>query len=167
MVFSTSHMHDFGEERAYMAHAGYGQLLERRSLADRRARPTTLVSAIRWQGRRKGFRRAGEGHRAYVDCLAGRIVGLAVLVCVGSLLDALLTLLHLEDGGGEANPLMYVALAHGPTLFVTLKLSITCVATWFLAAHQQFPLAYRGLHGLALGYGVILAYHLALVLRLV
>jgi hypothetical protein len=150
-----------------MEYARPGQFLERRSLADRRARPTTLVSALRWQGRRKGFRRAGEGHRAYVDCLAGRIVGLAVLVCVSSVLDALLTLLHLEDGGCEANPLMYMALAHGPTLFIALKLSITCVAAWFLAAHQQFPLAYRVLHGLALGYGVILHYHLALVLCLV
>jgi hypothetical protein len=61
---------------------------------------------------------------------------------------------------------MDVALAHGSTLFVVLKLGITSAAAWFLAAHQQFPLAYRGLHGLALGYGVLLAYHLALVLRL-
>ena len=167
MSFSRKYMPDFREATAYMEHARHGQFLERRSLADRRARPTTLVSAIRWQGRRKGFRRAGEGCYAYVDCLARRIVGLVLLICVASLLDALLTLLHLEDGGCEANPLMYVALAHGPTLFVVLKLSITCVAAWFLAAHQQFPLAYRGLHGLALGYGVLLAYHLALVLRLV
>jgi uncharacterized protein DUF5658 len=160
-------MHDFREETAYMEHVRQGQFLERRSLADRRTRPTTFVSAIRWHGRRKGFRRAGEGRYAYVDCLARRIVALAVLICVGSLLDALLTLLHLEDGGGEANPLMHMALAHGTTLFVVLKLSITCVAAWFLAAHQQFPLAYRGLHGLALSYGVLLAYHLTLVLRLV
>ena len=124
------------------------------------------MSAIRWKGQRKGFRRAGEGRYAYVDCLARRIVGLTVLVCVASLLDALLTLLHLENGGREANPLMHVALAHGTTLFIVLKLSLTNMAAWFLAVHQQFPLAYRGLHGLALGYGVLLAYHLALALRL-
>jgi len=93
-------------------------------------------------------------------------VGLTILVYVGSCLDALLTLLHLENGGCEANPLMDVALAHGTTVFVVLKLGITSVAAWFLAAHQQFPLATRGLHGLALGYGVLLAYHLALALRL-
>jgi len=150
-----------------MEHAPYEQSLERRRLADRRRRPTTFVSALRWNGRRKGFRRAGEGHHAYVDCLALRIVGLTILVCVSSLLDALLTLLHLENGGGEANPLMYMAIAHGTTLFVVLKISITCVAAWFLAVHQQFPLAYRGLHGLALAYGVLLVYHLALVLHLV
>ena len=150
-----------------MENVQHGQWLERRSLADRRTRPTTFVSALRWHGRRKGFRRAGEGRYAYVDCLAQRIVGLAVLVCVGSFLDALLTLLHLENGGREANPLMHMALAHGPTLFVILKISLTCMSTWFLAVHQQFPLAYRGLYGLALGYGALLAYHLTLVLRLV
>ena len=160
-------MHDFREETAYMKHARHGQFLERRSLADRRTRPTTFVSAIRWKGRRKGFRRAGEGCYAYVDCLARHIGDLAVLVCVCSILDALLTLLHLEDGGREANPLMHVALAYGTTLFVVLKLSITCVAVWFLAVHQQFPMAYRGLHGLALGYGMLLAYHLVLILHLV
>ena len=160
-------MHDFRDATAYMEHAQHGQFFERRRLADRRARPTTLVSALRWQGRRKGFRRAGEGYQAYVDCLAWRIAGLTILVCLSSCLDALLTLLHLENGGCEANPLMDIALAHGSTLFVVLKLGITSVAAWFLAAHQQFLLAYRGLHGIALGYGMLLAYHLALVLRLV
>ena len=69
--------------------------LDRRWLLDRRHRPTTLWSALRWQGRRTGFRRAGEGHQAYVDGLARPTVVLALCVVGGSLLDALLTLLHL------------------------------------------------------------------------
>src|SRR2546426_1322220 len=114
--------------------------LDRRRLPDRRAHPTTLESALRWQGRRKGFRRSGEGHQAYVDCLARRVVGLAVLIHVCSLLDAFLTLLHLQDGGAEANPLIHLALAHGPTLFLALKIGLTGAAVRFLAAHQQWPL---------------------------
>jgi hypothetical protein len=84
-----------------------------------------------------------------------------------SVLEAFLTLRHLADGGGEANPLMHLVLAYSPRLFLALKLSITDVAAWWLAAHQQFSLAQRGLYGLTLGYGVVLVYHLALVLRLV
>jgi Domain of unknown function (DUF5658) len=141
--------------------------LDRRWLSDRRNRPMTLWSALRSQGRRTGFRRAGEGHHAYVDGLAWRIVGLAVLVYGCSILDALLTLLYLQDGGGEANPLMYFILDHSPTLFLPLKIGITGTAVWLLAAHQQWPLAVRGLHGLALGYGAVLVYHLVLCLRLV
>src|SRR5262249_57844590 len=99
-----------------MEHAPYEQSLERRRLADRRRRPTTFVSALRWNGRRKGFRRAGEGRHAYVDCLALRIVWLTVLVCVSSFLDALLTLLHLENGGCEGKPPIDVGIFHHTTL---------------------------------------------------
>ena len=141
--------------------------LERRHLADRRARPTTLWSALRWQGRRTGFRRAGEGHQAYVDCLAWRSGGLAILVYVCSLLDALCTLRHLQQGGQEANPLLALTLASGTPLFLHLKIGLTGSGVWLLAAHQQFPLAQRGLHGLTLLYGVVLVYHLLLALRLV
>jgi Domain of unknown function (DUF5658) len=144
---------------------GHAPALDRRRLADRRAHPTTLWSAFRWQGRRTSFRRAGEGRSRYVDCLACRTVVLALLVCGGSLLDACLTLLHLEDGGREANPLMEMALAYGPTVFVALKLGITGVAVWVLAAHQQWRLATRGLYGLVLGYGTVLGYHLVLCFR--
>jgi hypothetical protein len=90
-----------------------------------------------------------------------------LLVVVGSVLDVVLTLLHLQDGGSEANPLMHLALAHGPTAFVACKLSLTGVAVWWLAAHQQFPLANRSLHGLTLGYGAVLVSHLTLSLHLV
>ena len=140
---------------------------DRRRLRDRRARPTTLWSALRWQGRRTGFRRAGEGHRAYVDCLAPRVVGLAVLVSVCSALDALLTLQHLHNGGEEANPLLHLALSHSPTLFLILKSSLTGAGVWVLAVHQQFPLAARSLYTLALGYGLVLVYHLVLCWRVV
>jgi len=92
---------------------------------------------------------------------------LAILVFVGSLLDALLTLRHLQHGGQEANPWLALALAHGTPRFLQLKIGLTGGGVWLLAAHQQFPLAQRGLHGLALGYGVVLIYHLVLCLRLV
>ena len=121
-VLLASHREDLREDTASMAPAPYGPALERRRLADRRTRPTTRWSALRWQGRRTGFRRAGEGRHGYVDGLARRTVALTLLVVVGSVLDAILTLLHLEDGGSEANPLMHVALTHGPTAFVVLKL---------------------------------------------
>ena len=154
-------------ETQYMVTAFQQQPLDRRRLPERRAHPTTFFRALRWRGRRQGFRRAGEGHHAYVDCLARRNVVLAILVFVGSLLDALLTLRHLQHGGQEANPWLALALAHGTPRFLQLKIGLTGGGVWLLAAHQQFPLAQRGLHGLALGYGVVLIYHLVLCLRLV
>jgi hypothetical protein len=142
-------------------------LLDRRQMPDRRARPTTLLSAVYGRGQRKRFWREGESHRAYVACRGWRTVVLAFFVCVGSLLDALLTLGHLAHGGEEANPLLALTLAHSTTLFLQLKIGLTGVGVWVLAAHQQFPLAARGLQGLALGYGTVLLYHLVLCWRLV
>jgi hypothetical protein len=94
-------------------------------------------------------------------------VVLALLVFVGSLLDVLLTLRHLQHGGQEANPWLALALTYGTPLFLQLKIGMTGGGVWLLAAHQQFPLARRGLHGLTLGYGVVLVYPLVLCLRLV
>ncbi len=79
---------------------------------------------------------------------------LAFFVCVGSLLDALLTLGHLAHGGEEANPLLALALAHSTTLFLQLKIGLTGVGVWVLAAHQQLPLAARGLQGSPWGMGL-------------
>jgi hypothetical protein len=93
-------------------------------------------------------------------------VVLVLLVFVGSLLDAGLTLLHLEDGGSEANPVLALALTDGTALFLSLKLSLTGAGVWMLAVHQQWPLAQYSLHGLTLGYGGVLAYHCLLAWHL-
>jgi uncharacterized protein DUF5658 len=137
-------------------------LTERRVLLDRRARPTTLWSVLR--GRRRGFRRAGEGHGAYVDCPAPHVVVLTLGVFLASLGDAGLTLHHLAQGGSEANMLMAWALSKGDTPFLGLKIGLTGVGVWCLAAHQQYTLARYGLYSLALVYGVLLSSHALLLL---
>jgi hypothetical protein len=98
-----------------------------------------------------------------VDCLAPRVVCLTFVVLLASTLDAAFTLYHLQAGIPEANPVMVLALTGGDRLFVSLKMAMTGLGTWLLAVHQHFPLAYRGLHGLALTYSVVLLYHLLLI----
>ncbi len=137
---------------------------ERRGRADRRAHRTTFWSALRLRGRRKVFRRAGEADRAYVDRPSQRVVGLLFIVIGASVLDALCTLLFIQTGGGEANPLMSLVLRHGETPFVGIKMASTVIGAWFLAAHQHFPLAYKGLHVLAAGYLMLLFTHAVILL---
>src|SRR5262245_20079451 len=127
-------------------------IIERRQQPDRRTHPTTLWSTWRLHGRRKGFRRTGEAERAYVDCPSPRALILLFVVLGASVLDALCTLLFIQNGGGEANPFMSLMINHGPTHFVGIKMGLTGLGAWFLAAHQNFPLAFGGLHLLAVGY---------------
>ena len=137
---------------------------DRRWLGDRRVHPTTFCSTLRYHGRRRGFRRLDEAHRAYVDIPARRVTALLFFVVIGSVLDALFTLLFLANGGDEANPVMALMLTQGPTPFVGLKMAITSLGAWFLAAHRYFPVAYVGLHGLAVAYAGLLLLHVILLL---
>jgi hypothetical protein len=136
---------------------------DRRSHADRRARPTPLWAVLRPGGRRRGFRRREEERNQYQDQPSGRIVLLVLLVVVFSALDALLTLLHIERGGFEVNPVMRWALETGMGTFVATKTVGTSVGAIFLAIHQNFPLSRVALHVVAVVYGAILGYHGILV----
>jgi hypothetical protein len=137
---------------------------ERRWQPDRRRHPTTCWGALRLHGRRKAFRRAGEASHAYADCASRRAVVLLFFVLGASALDALCTLLFLQRGGQEANPFMALALSYGQTPFVGLKMALTGIGAWLLVAHYYFPMAYRGLLGLAGGYLGLLVLHAAILL---
>jgi hypothetical protein len=132
---------------------------ERRLIRDRRTRPTPVRDCFRLGGRRSGFRRAGEGRDAYVDRPSGEVVALCLLTVVLSVLDALFTLLHLEGGGREVNPFMRLVLDAGVSWFVSLKIGLTAVGVMFLAIHQNFRMSRVALHGIALIYSALLAYH--------
>lgn len=138
--------------------------MNQRQQADRRIQPTTFWGALRLGGRRKGFRRAGEGVKAYVDCPAPRTLVLMFIVVGASALDALFTLFFIQDGGREANPLMALLIERGESPFVWMKMALTGLGAWFLAAHQHFPMAFKGLQLLASGYVGLLIVHAAILL---
>lgn len=140
---------------------------ERRRLPDRRQRPTTLLSTLRWRGRRRGFRRHGEGKNQYVDCPSGRVTCLALAVVLLSLLDAIFTLLHLEQGGREINPIMALVLLLGVPAFLVTKTVLTNLGVLCLVAHQNFRLGRLALEGATAVYSGLLVYHAVLILRAV
>ncbi len=133
--------------------------------ADRRRRPTSLMSALVGPGRRRAFRRSGEGENQYVDRLRWRTVFLVVFILLACAVDALFTLLHLDEGAVEANPFMAMALDRSEALFVGVKIAITVIGVWLLAAHQNFRVGLTGLYLIAGGYTILIAYHLTLFLR--
>jgi hypothetical protein len=147
-----------------MDHPMGAAIAERRWQFDRRVHPTTFWDVLRVHGRRKEFRRAGEASHVYVDCVCRRAVVLLFFVLGASALDALCTLLFLQRGGQEANPFMALVLSYGQTPFVGLKMAFTGIGAWFLVAHYYFPMAYRGLLGLAGGYIGLLVLHAVILL---
>jgi len=131
-------------------------------MPDRRARPTPLWGTLRMRGRRRAFRRAGEERNRYVDRLSMCVVILSLAIVILSFLDAGFTLLHLELGGWEVNPLMRLALIAGIPAFLTIKICLTGLGVVFLAAHQNFRLSWVALRCVAAVYLWLLAYHIFL-----
>jgi len=129
---------------------------------ERRRRPTSFWSALRPGGRRRSFRSTEAALNAYSDhALPGTVV-LALFVVIASGFDASFTLLHLESGAREANPVMRFALEHGIMIFVAAKVTLTAFGTFFLAIHQHFPMGCKGLRYLTVAYTTLLVYHAAI-----
>ncbi len=84
------------------------------------------------------------GRLIYVKYPSRRVIWLVLFITVCSALDALFTLLHLAEGGGEANPYAALLMTYGDITFVSLKMTITGAGAWVLAALQQFVPAYLG-----------------------
>ncbi|MEM9378778.1 MAG: DUF5658 family protein [Planctomycetota bacterium] len=133
---------------------------------DRRRRPTPMLSRYWLRGRRRsGGRRAGEDANVYVDRYSrGETLALLWLVSA-SILDLVLTLAHIDAGGGEANPVMGWFLTRFGTLgFVVSKLGITAAAGLFLLVHCRFRGSFRGLCLLGVMYAGVLGYHVLAIL---
>ncbi|MHC4932916.1 MAG: DUF5658 family protein [Planctomycetota bacterium] len=111
----------------------------RRNRGDRRLRPTPVLSRYWFVGRRKRGRRAGEGENIYVDRYTALELFLILGILVLSLLDMVFTLIHLEAGGTEANPLMAWTLAWGGNpAFTSVKLVSTLLGLFVLLIHVRF-----------------------------
>lgn len=142
------------------------QLNDRRHATDRRTNSTSTSfwSICRLRGRRRSFRRHDDARCGTIDCPAPWVIVLVLWVTVCSALDALFTLIYISNGGGEANPVMSLALTYGTSTFVNLKMGITCFGVWTLSVFQYVPLAGLVLLCLTLIYLGIMGLHAILLL---
>ncbi len=112
--------------------------LEKRNVEDRRNRPTRPLSRHSFLGRRKENRRGDEDKNYYVDKYGSKYLILVFSILFLCLLDALLTLVLLNHGGVELNPVMAVLIKKDTTLFLVTKLTVTAVNLIILLVHKNF-----------------------------
>ena len=131
-----------------------------RRLADRRRRPTPLLSRHWMFGRRRGGRRAGERSRIYVDRYTATEAFLFLGLFALSAIDLYLTLVHLDAGGSEVNPVMAWFVRHTDTTgFGVAKMSGTVFGALLLLIHIRFTGVMRILQLLVVGYLFLLVWH--------
>lgn len=141
----------------------FGAVPGDRRRTDRRRKPTPMLS---WRslvgGRRVGDRRRGSDSTGYVDRYEPWLA--AVLVAIGALcaVDAIFTLLYLQKGGEEANPLMDALIGVGPQWFVLVKCTVTNVGLAILCLHKNFTHVKIVITSLLGVYVLLFLYHLYL-----
>jgi hypothetical protein len=130
--------------------------LDQRVIQDRWSHPTPFISTLRFGGRRKSFRRREEGRNQYVDCLSLRTIVLTLIILVLSILDAIFTFVHLENGGSELTPLVaQIVQSSFQSVMIFKSLGVGLMG-WFLAIHQNFKISFSGMHVLAVIHVVII-----------
>lgn len=130
---------------------------------DRRARPTPRLSRYAFfGGQRRVVRRDGEREGTFVDVYGLRLWCMVLWVVVMNLADSFFTLLHLQAGGIELNPVAQGLLELGRGSFVFTKSVLIGLALVVLVVHKNFFLARIGLWTAAGTYTLLAIYHLML-----
>ena len=144
---------------------------ERRSLRERRSKTFRALVTGGWYARRRNPRRAEESRLGHVDWHAPQWFAAALLVLLLSMADTLLTLVLVQHGAIEINPLMEPFVIGNTPGFAFLKLALTATAVTILVVLTRVPAFGRLLAGpvliaAAFLYTVLLGYELWLLDRL-
>jgi hypothetical protein len=115
-----------------------------------------------WGGRRTGPRRRSELEGSFVDRHGQRLLLLVLWIALMNVGDSFFTLVHLQAGGVELNPVARLLLTGGRWNFVFVKSILIGLALVVLAMHKNFHLARVGLWTAAGTYTCLVAYHLLL-----
>lgn len=129
----------------------------------RRRRATSRLSRYSFVGgRRRDVRRQEELEGSFVDLYGFRLWLLLLWVAAMNVADSYFTLVHLQAGGIELNPVAEVLLSTGRGSFVLAKSVLIALALIVLCVHKNFLLARLGLLAAAGTYTLLVAYHLFL-----
>ena len=112
-----------------------------RILKDRRIQPTPGLSRFTLCGRRRTFRRKDDQQRGgYVDQYHSGLLLMIILSIGLTILDAFFTMMILDDGGWEVNPLVRSAIQLFGDRFWAWKFAMISIPLVLLCLHSKFRL---------------------------
>lgn len=130
---------------------------------DRRQRPTPRLSKYAlYGGRRRRVRRTQEVEGSFVDVYSQRLWCMILWVALMNVADSYFTLVHLQSGAIELNPVAQFLLETGRVRFVLYKSTLIALSLLVLCMHKNFILARFGLWTATGAYTLLVVYHLSL-----
>lgn len=137
---------------------------QRRNFPDRRKRPTPILSRFTLWGRRKILRREEDQKRGgYVDRYSPSLLFFLLSIVGLNVLDALFTMMILDYGGGEVNPVVGSAIEVYGDHFWVWKFSLVSVNVILLCLHSKFKYVKKIILGICLVYLAIVLYEIRLM----
>jgi hypothetical protein len=139
---------------------------ERRNRADRRRRVWWSVCYGSFNPRRRAAPRRLDDSRFHsLDWHSAHLLAVAIIILLLSVGDAFLTLMLLQGGANEANPVMAAAIYRGSAVFAVLKMALTSagvVLMVFLARYRFMRLLRVEwvLYGVLVIYASLISYEL-------
>lgn len=138
---------------------------DRRILSDRRKQPTLALSRFTVKGERRNFRRKEDQERGgYVDRYGSGLFFLIVLIAGLNVIDALLTMIILEDGGREMNPIVCSVMQIYGDKFWIWKFAIVSVPLILLCIHSKFRRTTPVILGMGVIYVAVILFQIVLII---
>lgn len=133
------------------------QTVERRSGIERRKRNLKAYMYGGLLPRRVGGRRAEDQLYPIIDWHAPRVLAVVLAILGLCAMDAVLTVVLMQHGAIEANPVMALFVPHELGWFAAVKLGLTAIGLLVLVACSRMKLL-RMIPGELLLYAVLLTY---------
>jgi Domain of unknown function (DUF5658) len=139
---------------------------EKRTLKDRRRKPTPGLSRYTFFGRRREIRRTPEREKGgYVDRYSHVLFFFLVLVLGLNILDSIFTMMILDMKGWELNPIVQSVMdIHGDKFWIW-KFGIVSVSLILLCLHSKFKWVKGTLIAVTAIYLLVVLYQLAILLH--
>jgi hypothetical protein len=140
------------------------QEIEKRGFRDRRRKPTPLFSRYTLWGRRKVLRRKEDQEKGgYVDRYSPGLLFFIILILGLNILDSSFTLIILECGGWEVNPIARSAIEVYGKQFWVWKFLLVSVNLILLCLHSKFRYVNRIILGITLLLLGVILYQIILL----
>ena len=143
------------------------QEMERRKFEDRRKKPTSAWSFYTFFGRRRRFRRKSDQEvGGYTDRYSSAFFFLIVLILGLNILDSVFTMVILDLGGKEFNPLVRAAITlHGDKFWIWKFIIVSSILI-LLCLHRAYRLIRSVLIAISAGYLLVILYQIFLIFTL-
>lgn len=138
---------------------------DKRVLQDRRKRPTPALSSFTLWGQRMSFGREEDKKRGgYVDRYRSGLVFLLILVVGLNVLDVLFTMMILDNGGWEINPVVRSVIEVYGDGFWAWKFAIVSVPLILLCLHSKFRMVLTIILGISVFTTIVVLYQIYLMI---